>query len=164
MANAPPFTGTLHEWQEGVKTGFTCLFSPASDSVRDQGHCNLSLMYGLVFTLTYCMSYIFGSLLFRYSSANFNALITSLGNPLATIYWFVFPAAASYVGNGSMSQRTVHFTAASLPVILIGAIFFRRFEVLPEHKATIGATPHAATSAINDDDAHSRLPLLSGEA
>lgn len=155
---APPFHGHPREWKQGVALGFQCMFQPTSAAARKEGgHCHVALAYGLAFCLTYVMSYVFGSLLFRHASANFNAIVTSVGNPLATIYWYIFPVGAKYVGNPPLKGSRA-YALGSLPLAFVGAVIFRHFEKLPKHKEET-----RMSAAVNADDGQvERLPLLHG--
>ena len=159
-------SGSISAWKQGMHDGMLCFFTPNSFADTTP-KCKYCAAMGILFAVSFSASFIFGSLLFRHCSANYNALVSSFGNPLAVIFWMVVPAANAWANGPSYTREDLSFSAGenhtwlvmypilthttqpgSLPLILVGVVLFRMKESSQKGSVTL---------AINDPDAD---PLL----
>jgi hypothetical protein len=76
-----------------VVSGFECVFTPEAAG----SGCSMAVVYWLAFCLSYAITYIFNSYLFRNATSNFNVVVTSMSTPVSTLFWVVFPKANAVV-------------------------------------------------------------------
>ena len=127
----------ISHWADAVRGGFQCVFMPGSlnftapvnaTAMYGYNHCYNSALLGFLFTGAYVMSYVFGAMLMKHASANFAGIVTSIGSPLAVVFWFCFPAVNQWQCGPAPGKLGIIFSASALLPMTAGAYLFRRFE------------------------------------
>ena len=97
----------------GTSTSFSELYQNFADSLAyvffnsktSDSHCSFCMLFIGLFTLAYCGSYVYSSLLIKHASANFNAMVSSMVLPVSTSFWIIFPAINAWI-NGPSTKPT----------------------------------------------------------
>ena len=127
----------ISQWADSIRDGFQCVFAPGSlnftapvnaTAMYNYNHCYNSALLGFLFTGAYVMSYVFGAMLMKHASANFAGIVTSIGSPLAVVFWFCFPAVNHWQCGPVPGKLGIIFSAIALVPMTAGAYLFRRFE------------------------------------
>eukprot|EP01096_Ripella_sp_DP13-Kostka_P015701 TRINITY_DN743_c0_g1_i1.p1 TRINITY_DN743_c0_g1~~TRINITY_DN743_c0_g1_i1.p1 ORF type:complete len:383 (+),score=143.23 TRINITY_DN743_c0_g1_i1:484-1632(+) len=116
----------IEEWWQSFMFSFQCTFAPWT--LEFVGNCDYSLMYGLLFTMSYVSSYTTSALLVKTTSANTVAIIGSIPPSLVLFFWAAFPSLYAWAGGSPYTWVDILFSFMSLLVVIPGALMFRLFE------------------------------------
>ncbi|KNC54765.1 uncharacterized protein AMSG_01616 [Thecamonas trahens ATCC 50062] len=97
--------------------------------------CSWAPFFAVVFIGGYVASYVFGGFLFRYASANYNVVASSLVTPLGALFWTFFRSTP--FGWDMQVNYTTWLSLSALPVLLAGIMWYHRLEA--EDEASDGA-------------------------
>lgn len=110
----------VEDFGRNFRGGFECFFS----------RCKYTWWVGGIFIISYMMSYIFGTFMTLFFTANLQAVAGTLPPPIAMVVWFAFP---DYTNWADGSYYPVHSLAGALNVsaaliIVCGIVWYRAEE------------------------------------
>jgi len=120
----------IAEFNEHFSSGFRCFFgadSAIQTSVRCSSDCG---GFGILFVLFYMMSYIFGTGLTLFRSANLLSVAIGLSPVIAMVFWYAFPSVNSWAGGTNYPLDSFDGLAniLAMPIMIAGIYTFRHFE------------------------------------
>jgi drug/metabolite transporter (DMT)-like permease len=116
---------TFEDFMTRFSNGFTCFFMPGTTSVEK---CNFSAFTGIIFTFAYCVSYIYGAALMKYSSANSTAIVSSVSPVLCVFFWLTFANLNKWGGGEEYTKLQIICYLMSLPILIVGIVMYRKSE------------------------------------
>jgi len=126
-------SSSISQWWSSFVAGISCFFTPLHHGNPDD--CKACAGLGILFTLAYTIQYIFSSLLMKYASANYQAIVSAASPPLGVLFWFIFPSLLAFVGSQTSTEILLCDLFSLLPIV-VGIIVYRWFEPPDEHKRT----------------------------
>jgi drug/metabolite transporter (DMT)-like permease len=122
----------LSAWWDKLSSGLTCFLTPWSSSVSSS--CDYCFLFGTMFTIAYCMSYIFGASMMKHASANSAAMVGAVCPCLVVFFWVIFKDLNAWAGGHNYSKFDIICYIVSLPFITCGIFVFRRAERIQKLK------------------------------
>jgi hypothetical protein len=123
-----PMFGTsknMSEFNDNFEYGFQCFFDPKSQG----GRCDLSWVFGCLFTLFYCFTYWGTTYLVDKSTANFGAIVNAFGPPIQMTIWFSWPWLTRWGGGNEYDNSDmICGLIAMFVLILPGSIIYKYYE------------------------------------
>jgi hypothetical protein len=124
----------LPTFKSAFTFGFQCFFATDS-AVAGSAKCVACGGLGITFIMSYILSYVFGTLLTLYATANLTSVIGAVPPVLATIFWFAFPSVNDWGGGMPLQAIDAGFNLGAIPLLGIGLWLYRSHEVGKEEKA-----------------------------
>lgn len=114
---------------ESFRHGFECFFR-SSQALADNNLCDYTPVFGLTFMACYITTYIFGTYMTMYATANYNAVVSTLPPVAATIFWFAFPSVNKWAGGTPypLTGFDGAMNISALAIILPAIYCYRRHE------------------------------------
>jgi len=120
-------SGSIDVFWSTFTFNFKCFFG-ISSAIELNDRCEYTGIIGLLFIVAYMTSYIFGTLLTLYASANLGSVVGSIAPVLTIIFWFSCPALNNWAGGAPYTLNTIIFNVIGIVVILPGVYLYRRNE------------------------------------
>ena len=139
---------SIEQWATRLGDGLTCFFAPWNTNVD---HCDFCFLTGSLFTMAYCFSYIFGSQLMKYGSANATAIVSSVSPAFIAFFWIIFSGLNKWAGGKPSTSLEIICYIISVPLIITGIILYRKSEKEQIKKEACGiSTDDEATNYSSD--------------
>lgn len=117
-------TSDLTAFGKQFREGFTCFANAPGQEHR----CEYTAGLAIIFALSYTLTYIFGALVMKHASANYQGMLASVTNPLTIVFWLAFPGLNKWAGGAKYTTLDIVFSLLSLPLMVTGAVMFRYYE------------------------------------
>jgi len=106
---------------------FRCFFGDPS-AISQEEYCKYSGALGILFISSYIVSYISGTLMTLYASANYISVISAISPVLVIFFWVSFPTINAWGGGSPYTTIDIICNISSLLPIFIGVYLFRTNE------------------------------------
>jgi len=115
---------------ENYRFGWQCFFGTdgaIAKSDRCHGYC---AGIGMLFISFYMLSYIFGTGLTLFRSANLLSMAQSVSPVMSMVFWYAFPAVNSFAQGTNYPLHSFDGWAniVAMPLIVVGAFIYRHYE------------------------------------
>ena len=114
------------EFSDNFEFGFKCFFNPNDAG----GKCNQSWVYGLLFALSYCLSYWTSSTIIQQASANLSAMLSAIIAPIQMFVWYFSPDLNAKYGGDDYTHIEIILGIIGIIFILPGSFIYHRNEKL----------------------------------
>jgi len=91
--------------------------------------CHWSSAIGIIFISGYLLTYIFGTEMTMYASANLNAVTATIPPVIGVMFWYVFPKVNEWGGGAPLHTSDLAFNLGAIPAIVAGMLIYRMNEV-----------------------------------
>jgi len=118
-------SSSFSQWDQSMINGFTCFMAPSYSSNPSCSYCSL---LGILYAVSFYLSYIYAAAIMQSSSANSNAILSGIYPVLVVYFWILFPDLNNWAGGSTYDIDSIMYYSVSLPIITIGVIIFRRYE------------------------------------
>src|SRR5689334_3283482 len=90
-------SGSLTQFFESFSFNFHCFFGTSS-AIAQEDYCHYCGAFGLLFMALYITSYIFGTWMTMYASANLSTIVSAISPVIVVLFWVTFPSVNAWAG------------------------------------------------------------------
>jgi len=129
-----PGFGTSSSFKElstNFKGGMSCLFYLDNP---DGAHCQYTMLFLVLFSLGYCLTFYFSAFLTKYASANYNSAVSSVVSPGGTIWWCIFTGVGKWIGAPPTNATDMIYALLSFVFIIPASWYFKKDDVIEKQK------------------------------
>jgi hypothetical protein len=121
----------LKSFGDAFRSGWQCFGATGASAVfSDRCVQGLCAGFGILFIAFYVMSYLAGTALTNYASANYLSVASGITPPFTLLFWYAFPSVNAWASgtNYPLKSFDAITNIVALPITLIGVYLFRKYE------------------------------------
>ena len=124
-------SSSLKELVHNFTGGMSCLFYLDNP---EGAHCQYTMLFLVLFSLGYCLTFYFSAFLTKYASANYTSAVSSVVSPGGTIWWCIFTGVGDWIGAPPTNVTDIIYYLLSFVFIIPASWYFKKDDVIEKQK------------------------------